>query len=62
MITEKTPFLFLIILMVQFIGLNNEVDGKGIKFYLGTESMPDLNGVPYDPLKNEATLFTDAYN
>lgn len=48
--------------MVQFIGLNNEVDGKGIKFYLGTESMPDLNGVPYDPLKNEATLFTDAYN
>lgn len=34
LVTVPLPFIFLIILMVKFISLNNSVDGKGIGYYL----------------------------
>lgn len=62
MVTEKLPFLLVFILLAKFVSVNSSVDGKGIQFYLGSEAMPDPNGVPYDPQENFATLVTDAYN
>ena len=64
MVTATVPFLLLIILLIKFIGLNNEVDGNGPGFYLGTQKINvpvpnDTNIVfeEYDPTEETGTIF-----
>ena len=47
--TEKAPFIMLLILIIKFVKLNKDVDGKGIEFMWGKEPFPNEEGVPYDP-------------
>lgn len=68
-VTVITPYIFLFVMMGKFIGLNNEVDGNGMAFYMGSEKIKipvdnDTNIVfeEYDPSEQIDTLFQDAYN
>ena len=69
MITATAPFVLMLILLFKLLSLNNEVDGKGPSFYLGSEKIkiPVQNYSnfvldEYDPNTEMGTLFQDAYS
>ena len=66
MVTVPVKFICLIALIVFFTGLNNDVDGKGMGFYLGGEQFPvgtldDGSTVYYDPKLSRPEIIQDAY-
>lgn len=38
-VTVTLPFILLIVLVIKFVSLNNDVDGDGINYYLGGKSI-----------------------
>lgn len=53
MVTVPLPFILLIILVIKFVGFNNEYDGKGIDYYFGSERFP----LDPDPVTGEVQLY-----
>ena len=50
-------FLFLIVLLILYVGINNKVGGQGIGFYIGGQTFPSEEEAP-----TFSSLFLDAFN
>ena len=57
-VTVTLPFIFLLILMAKYMGMNSEAEGKGISYYFGTEDFY----MPPDPVTGEQVKHQPALN
>lgn len=61
-VTAIVPFILIIVLDIGFMGINNDVGGKGMQYYFsGGFPLQDGSG-NYDPSSERKTLLKDAFN